>query len=335
MALRIGTSGWSYPTGEGRWNGLFYPASRSKKAGTAGFDELRFYAEHFDTVEVNSTFYGQPRAEVARTWVERTPVGFEFSLKLYQKFTHPKMFREAALKTAPGTEGTWLDLLAQVTRSDIDDFRRGIDPLASAGRLGALLAQFPPSFKDSAASRDYLAGLLRAFGDYPIAVELRHSSWSDALGDTLALLNAHGAALTQIDEPKFRFSIRQNYLPNVTSFYYMRLHGRNAAQWWTHGKSEDRYNYLYSGEELREFSDIAGAAAQLTKKSYLYTNNHFASKAVVNAVMLKAQLGQPIEGEFPPEIRKRYPDLEAILAQRGSRATSPQPQAVRLSWPGE
>lgn len=329
MALRIGTSGWSYPSGEGTWNGLFYPATRSKKAGTAGFDELRFYAEHFDTVEVNSTFYGQPRAEVARTWVERTPAGFEFSLKLYQKFTHPKMFREAALKTAPGAGGSLLDLLAQVTRSDIDDFRRGIDPLASAGQLGALLAQFPPSFKDSAASRDYLNGLLGAFADYPMAVELRHSSWSDALGDTLALLNAHGAALTQIDEPKFRFSIRQNYLPNVTTFYYMRLHGRNAAQWWAHGKSEDRYNYLYSGEELREFSDIAGAAAQLTKKSYLYTNNHFASKAVVNAVMLKAQLGQPIEGEYPPEIRRRYPDLEAILAQRGSRATSPQPQAVR------
>jgi uncharacterized protein YecE (DUF72 family) len=331
MGLHIGTSGWSYPSGEGRWNGLFYPATRSKKAGTAGFDELRFYAEHFDTVEVNTTFYGQPRAEVTRTWADRTPAGFEFSLKLYQKFTHPKMFREAALKTAPGSEGALLDLLAQVTRSDIDDFRRGIEPLAASGRLGALLAQFPPSFTDSPASREYLSGLLRAFADYPVAVELRHGSWSDQIADTLALLNAHGAAFTQIDEPKFRFSIRQNYLPNVTSFYYMRLHGRNAAQWWHHAKAEDRYNYLYAAEELREFSDVAGAASALTKKSYLYTNNHFASKAVVNAVMLKAQLGQPIEGEYSPEIRKRYPDLEAILVQRGRPATStsPQPQPVR------
>src|SRR5215208_5409233 len=169
MSVRIGTSGWNYPTGKGTWNGVFYPATRSKKAGTAGFDELRFYAEHFDTVEVNSTFYGQPRAEVTAGWAERTPAGFEFSLKLYQKFTHPKMFKEVALKSAPGSEGALLDLLAQVTQSDIDDFRAGIEPLADAGRLGTLLAQFPPSFKDAPATRDYLAQLLRAFREYPIA----------------------------------------------------------------------------------------------------------------------------------------------------------------------
>jgi uncharacterized protein YecE (DUF72 family) len=319
VALLIGTSGWSYPTGKGKWNGLFYPATRSKRAGTANFDELRFYAEHFDTVEVNSTFYGQPRAEVARTWVERTPRDFEFSLKLYQKFTHPKMFRESALKRAPGSEGPLLDLLAQVTHADIDEYRAGIDPLASAGRLGALLAQFPPSFKDSAASREYLSQLLHAFRDYPVAVELRHRSWSDAIGDTLEMLNSFKAAWVQIDEPKFRFSIRQNFLPNVKSFYYMRLHGRNAKAWWTHEKSEDRYNYLYSGRELQEFSDIADAAQALVRKSYLYTNNHFASKAVVNAVMLKAQLGQPIEGEYPPELVEHYPDIAGLVTTSSSR----------------
>ena len=313
MGLRIGTSGWSYPTGKGKWNGLFYPATRSRKHGTADFDELRFYAEHFETVEVNSTFYGQPRAETTAGWRDRTPSGFEFSLKLYQKFTHPKMFRDVALTRAPGSEGALLDLLAQVTQSDIDEFRAGIDPLAHDGRLGALLAQFPPSFKNDRASQDYLAGLLRAFRDYPTAVELRHKSWSDAIGDTLALLNGFGAAWVQIDEPKFRFSIRQNYLPNVTGFYYMRLHGRNAAQWWRHDKSEDRYNYLYSAEELREFSAVAGAANSLVKKSYLYTNNHFSSKSVVNAVMLKAQLGQPVEGEYPPQLVERYPELESLV----------------------
>jgi uncharacterized protein YecE (DUF72 family) len=313
VALLIGTSGWSYPSGKGKWNGIFYPATRSKRAGTKEFDELRFYAEHFDTVEVNSTFYGQPRADVTRGWVHRTPPGFEFSMKLYQKFTHPKMFKEAALKRAPGSEGPLLDLLTEVTQADIDEFRAGIDPLASADRLGALLAQFPPSFKDSPASRDYLAQLLHAFDDYPLAVELRHKSWSDAIGDTLAMLNAFGAAWVQIDEPKFRFSIRQNYLPNVTSFYYMRLHGRNAKAWWHHDKSEDRYDYLYSARELREFSDIAGAAQALVKKSYLYANNHFASKSVVNAVMLKAQLGQPIEGEYPPELIEHYPDMADLV----------------------
>ena len=141
--VRIGTSGWNYPSGQGKWNGLFYPATRSKRAGTAEFDELRFYAEHFDTVEVNTTFYGPPKAGMTGTWAERTPPGFEFSLKLCQKFTHPRMFKEAALKSAPGSEGPLLDLLAQVTQADIDDFRAGIDPLASAGKIGALLAQFP------------------------------------------------------------------------------------------------------------------------------------------------------------------------------------------------
>ena len=323
MALLIGTSGWSYPTGKGTWNGLFYPKTRSKRDGTRDFDELRFYAEHFDTVEVNSTFYGQPRADVTRTWVERTRPGFDFSVKLYQKFTHPAMFRDAAVKRATGAEGTaLLDLLAQVTQNDIDEFRSGIDPLARSGRLGALLAQFPPSFKDSQASRDYLAQLLRSFGGYPLAVELRHKSWSDAIGDTLSMLNAFGAAWVQIDEPKFRFSIRQNYLPNVSSFYYMRLHGRNAAAWWRHEKSEDRYNYLYSARELSEFSEIATAADELVRKSYLYTNNHFSSKSVVNAVMLKAQVGQPIDGEYPPELVQRYPEIGGLVTSRPASVPS-------------
>ena len=275
MRVRIGTSGWSYPSGRGKWNGLFYPSTRSRRAGTDRFDELRFYAEHFNTVEVNSTFYGQPRADVTSGWAERTPAGFEFSLKLYQKFTHPKMFREAALKSAPGSEGALLDLLAQVTQSDLDEFRAGIDPLATAGKLGALLAQFPPSFKDTPHSRDYLSRLLGAFREYGVAVELRHRSWSDAFGETLSLLNTFNAAWVQIDEPKFTFSIRQNYLPNVEGFYYMRLHGRNVAQWWRHDRSEDRYNYLYSGGELKEFAETAGAAKSLVdRKSTRLNSSH-------------------------------------------------------------
>src|SRR5947199_10175794 len=94
--LRIGTAGWNYPSGRGTWNGVFYPLSRAR--GKA-FDELAFYAEHFDTVEVNNTFYGPPRADVARGWVERTPPGFEFSVKLDQKFTHPGMFRKTLEKS--------------------------------------------------------------------------------------------------------------------------------------------------------------------------------------------------------------------------------------------
>jgi uncharacterized protein YecE (DUF72 family) len=330
MGVRVGTSGWSYPSGAGRWNGLFYPATRSKRDGTADFDELRYYAGHFDTVEVNSTFYRPPTPEMTRAWVSRTPANFDFSLKLYQKFTHPRMFKDAALRRTPLDAahggGSLLEALATVTASDIDEFRAGIDPLADAGKLGVLLAQFPASFKDAPESRDYLNALLRSFSAYPIALELRHRSWSDAVGETLSLLGQYGVALAQIDEPKFRLSIRQNYLPNVDTFYYMRLHGRNAAQWWQHEKSEDRYNYLYSGTELREFSDTISAASSLVKKSYLYMNNHFSAKSVVNAVMLKAQLGQPIEGEYPPELVERYPELASLVVT----ASRPVTAAVRL-----
>jgi uncharacterized protein YecE (DUF72 family) len=306
--LRIGTSGWSYPSGKGSWNGLFYPArqkSRSKSRGTGSFDELAYYAERFDTVEINTTFYGQPKAPVARSWAERTPGDFAFSLKLHRDLTH----------TAAAT-GLQLDPVA------VDLYRRGIEPLAASGKIGALLAQFPASFKQMPQSLAYLDALLRGFRGYPMAVELRHKSWSDGFGETLAVLNAHGAALVQIDEPKFRLSIRQNQLPNITGFYYMRLHGRNAAKWWRHDTSEDRYNYLYSANELTAFKETAEAARRLVRKAYMYFNNHFAAKSVVNAVMIKSQLGEPVAGSYPSEFVARYPETASIVS------LEPAPQFV-------
>src|SRR5436305_3912634 len=116
--LRIGTSGWNYPTGRGSWNGVFYPPSRGRPKG---FDELSFYADHFDTVEVNSTFYGQPRAEVCRAWAARTPPAFEFSAKLYQKFTHPEMFKKTLARKLPDDAGgEILRALARPNAADLD-----------------------------------------------------------------------------------------------------------------------------------------------------------------------------------------------------------------------
>lgn len=301
--IRVGTSGWSYPSGKGTWNGVFYPEAAGRRPrGRGRFDELAFYAEHFDTVEINSTFYRVPSAATAKSWASRTPPRFDFSLKLYQKFTHPGMFQEA-------TGGDpW-----SLSRQDADEFRRAIDPIASAGKLGALLAQFPASFKNDPDSRGYLEWLLESFREFPVAVELRHRSWSDDPLDTLQLLDAFGAAWTQIDEPKFRFSIRQTLLPNVKTFYYLRLHGRNAAQWWKHDKSEDRYNYLYSAEELEPFAEAAQAAATRVKKAYLYANNHFSAKSVATAVVLKQQLGQDVPGEYPEEFVEQYPALQGVV----------------------
>ena len=149
---------------------------------------MSFYARHFDTVEVNSTFYGQPRASVSASWVRRTPDHFEFSIKLYQKFTHPRMYRErlgrqlAAVTDPDASSAEAIAALATPTAADIDTFKRGIAPLAESGKLGALLAQFPPSFVFGDSQGNYLERLLRAFDGYSLAVELRHRSWSDQIG---------------------------------------------------------------------------------------------------------------------------------------------------------
>ena len=301
--IRIGTSGWSYPTGEGTWNGIFYPPAGRRRRGSGKFDELRFYAEHFDTVEINSTFYRIPAPATAASWAKRTPANFEFSLKLFQKFTHPEMFQKA----------TGADPLDLGTK-DVDDFRAAVDPLAAAGKLGALLAQFPASFKNEANTRGYLGWLLEQFREYDVAVELRHRSWSDQADDTMRLLDEFGAAWTQIDEPKFRDSVRQNLLPNGKSFYYLRLHGRNAAQWWKHEKSDDRYNYLYSARELEPFAEaVEEVSRRDLKKAYVYANNHFSAKSVANAAILKHQLDQDVPGEYTEEMIERYPDLKGIV----------------------
>ncbi|HEX8031964.1 MAG TPA: DUF72 domain-containing protein [Vicinamibacterales bacterium] len=300
MALRIGTSGWNYPTGKGTWNGIFYPLPEDRERG---FDELRFYAERFNTVEVNSTFYGQPRANVALGWARRTPPDFEFAVKMFQKFTHPGLAIRQAQASA----------LDPVTQADVDTFKGGIDPLAAAGKLGPLLAQFPASFQRTTEAVDYLAWLLETFRSYAMAVELRHRSWSDAV-ETNQLLAQHRAAWAQIDEPKFPSSIRQDLVGGRADIYYLRLHGRNAGQWWDHAEAEDRYNYLYSREELEPIAAKVRDVRAMVKKAYLFLNNHFSAQAVANAVTLKQLLDDPVKARMPAEMVERFPDLAGIVS---------------------
>jgi uncharacterized protein YecE (DUF72 family) len=301
--VRIGTSGWSYPSGPGTWNGIFYPTGRTIKGRK--FDELAYYAEHFDTVEVNASFYRLPDPEVTRRWAQRTPSHFDFAIKLFQQFTHPAMYHKSP--TAGAAPSVDAAAVPAVSLGDIDAFKAGVDPVAQAGKLGVLLAQFPPSFRDSADTRAYLVWLLQAFKGYPVAVELRHRSWSDRVSETLSLLNELGAAWAQIDEPKFRFSIRQNLLPNLRGLYYLRLHGRNAEKWWAHDHPDERYNYLYSPQEIASFSETVASVRRLVQKIYVFMNNHFAAKAVANAATLRHQLGQPVPGAYPEEMLTRYP----------------------------
>ncbi len=316
--IRVGTSGWSYPSGPGAWTGVFYPAGGTGQGGRK-VDELAFYADHFDTVEVNSSFYRPPDPALTTRWAARTPAGFDFSLKLFQKFTHPSMYRHAA--GLPERDSDDAPMIPVVGAADVEGFRRAVDPLADAGKLAALLAQFPPSFRCSDETRDYLRWLLEAFRGYPLAVELRHRTWSDQMAATLRLLDAYGAAWTQIDEPKFRFSVRQDYLPNQPGLYYMRLHGRNVDQWWTHDDPAERYNYLYSPVELQDFADTVEAVREVVRKIYVYLNNHFAAKAVANAAALRHALGQPLTGSYPDEMVARYPVLDGLVRTIPGQAT--------------
>ena len=293
MPLRVGTSGWNYPTGKGTWNGIFYPFPEDRQRG---FDELAFYAERFNVVEVNSTFYGQPRATVALGWARRTPASFEFTVKLFQKFTHPGMTSDKAA----------------VSQADVDAFKGGIDPLAAAGKLGPILAQFPSSFLRTPEAVAYLEWLMRTFANYTLAVELRHASWSDAAAETRALLGGGHATWVQIDEPKFESSVRQDLAVTGSDLLYLRFHGRNAAQWWDHDQAEDRYNYYYSATELAPIVSKVRQAQLAAKKAYLLLNNHFSAQAVANATTLKKMLDEPVTAPMPAEFLERFPDLAGI-----------------------
>lgn len=266
--IYIGTSGWSYPKGEGTWKGYFYPPGK--------IDELVYYSQFFNTVEVNSSFYQPPNPAFCSNWCRKVPDGFLFAMKLWQKFTHPKMYQEVA-----GTDEV------VISRADIDLVKSGIEPLARTGKLGPLLAQFPPSFINNDFNRQILQAIFNSFKEYPLAVEIRHKSWSDDT-NTAELFRAYRVSWVQIDEPKFNFSIPQE-LPLTSDMAYFRFHGRNYENWWT-GTTETRYQYLYSPEELIELMNRVKKAAENTATLFAFFNNHWKAYAPKNAADMKKAL---------------------------------------------
>jgi len=274
--LYIGTSGWSYPKGEGTWTGHFYPKGK--------IVELEYYSQFFNTVELNSSFYRPPNPGYVHNWVRRTPENFLFTVKLWQKFTHPKMYKEAT-----GRE-------AVISEQDVEIFNRSIEPLQESGKLGALLAQFPPSFKNDNKGQQILRAVVKIFSQYRLAVELRHRSWSDD-DNTAELLRDGNVAWVQIDEPKFKTSVAKE-LPITSDMAYFRFHGRNAEMWWK-GDSETRYKYLYSPEEIESLTNRVKEAAEQTQLLFALFNNHWQGYAPRNAVDMKRSLQLPLE-EIPP-----------------------------------
>jgi uncharacterized protein YecE (DUF72 family) len=281
--IRIGPAGWKYKD----WKGVVYPNPQPR-----GFDELAYLSQYFDTIEINTSYYGPPRPTTAKKWLEKvaTNDAFKFSAKLFHSFTHER-------NPAPNDER---------------EFKDGIEPLLEAGRLGALLMQFPWSFKSSAENREYIIRLQQRFCEYPLVVEVRHASWVNE--EMLELLAELGIGICNIDQPLFHRSVRP--AAHLTSTIgYVRLHGRNYKSWFS-AKADvrERYDHLYSPDELDPWvtrtKQIAGDASD----TYVITNNHYLGKAVVNAVEIASVLrGKPVPA--PPQLVEQYPQLREFIAK--------------------
>jgi len=270
-AIRVGVAGWSYTD----WEGTVYPAHGSK------FDHLAYLASFFDTIEINSPFYRIPPPSHAKSWVRRVGSNpdFKFTTKVFRGFTHEK---------------------STLADAEVKAFRDYLDPLAGANRLGALLLQFPWSFKNSPEACDKLEALFRAFADYPKALEVRHASFQNE--EFLRFLDEHGVAFVNVDQPLFHESVKPADVA-TGPLAYARFHGRNYEKWFAHEESWERYNYLYSKDELAPWVDRINRMA-LDRETYVITNNHFRGQAVVNAADLKDALGQG--GKIPPQLREVY-----------------------------
>jgi len=269
--IRIGPAGWSYTD----WEGTVYPPHGSR------FDALAYLASFFDTIEINSPFYRIPPPTHSRSWIRRVASNpdFKFTTKIFRGFTHDK--------AQPGAE-------------DVKAFRNYLDPLKEADRLGAVLLQYPWSFKNTPENQEKLEHLFRSFDGYPLAVEVRHASFQN--DDFLKFLDEHRVAWVNVDQPLFHESVK----PADTTtgpVGYVRMHGRNYEKWFAHEESWERYNYLYTREELAPWVDRIQRIAE-KKETYVITNNHFRGQAIVNAAELKGALGQ--SAKMPPQLKEVY-----------------------------
>ncbi len=292
--LWIGPAGFSYPD----WKGRVYPAS----AGPS-FDPLEWISRFFDLVEINASFYRIPPEERARRWIER--IGddprFRFTVKLHRSFTHEEH------EIRPASLSAFLDFLA---------------PLHEAGRLGPLLAQFPWSFRSTFDHHRYLARLAEAFAPHRLAVEVRHGSWGRP--NTAPDWQELGVHPVSIDQPQVGDSLPPK-LQVDHELLYLRMHGRNEAAWFSRSAGRDqRYDYRYSLEELRPWADALRKKASSGAERYVITNNHFQGQAVVNALQVRALLGEDVK-RFPRWLEEEFPEIRRQLRQAGAVDPRPHP----------
>ncbi|MBN1547288.1 MAG: DUF72 domain-containing protein [Syntrophaceae bacterium] len=286
--IRVGPAGWNYKD----WYGNVYPEPKSK-----GFKELDFIANFFDTAEINSTFYRPPNSFMGSAWVRKLGhnPNFKFTAKLWQRFTHDRK---------------------EFTNEEVKLVTDGIDPLAQSDKLGALLCQFPWSFRNNDENKKWLITIFDTFHNYPLVVELRHASWDKE--EIYTFLDNRDVGFATIDQPVIGQSIA--FKPVRTGpIGYVRMHGRNYKDWFPKkNKTENqeknkmsRYDYYYSADEIKEITEKVKQVAEGSKETYVVQNNHPRGQAVANATQIRAGLGEAIL-RLPETMFTAFPELSAI-----------------------
>jgi len=287
--VRVGTSGYSFAD----WVGTVYP--RGMKPGAF----LSHYAKLFDSVEINATYYRTPSPQTFARMVERTPEDFTFVVKVPRAMTH--------------------DLVA--FDRELEPFKKAIEPLVRAGRLGGLLAQFPHAFVPSEASRRHLGKLAHSFEtEIPVHVEFRHDDWTNEA--TFDLLRTLGLGFVNVDLPELPHLPRPSeVVTNRTG--YVRLHGRNETTWWNQDKAGDRYDYLYSASELEPWAARIERLAKGADTAYVFANNCHLGQSVVNALQLGQRLGHSPADDatslFTRSLDEKIHDMQQAIASRKGR----------------
>jgi uncharacterized protein YecE (DUF72 family) len=288
--IRIGVAGWDYPD----WVGPVYPEGSSRR-----MDRLAFISRYVDIVEINSTFYRPVPPRVAESWLRRTAsreARFTFSAKAHRSWSHEEAFD-------PG--------------SDLAPTLEGLRPLRDGGRLSALLLQFPQSFRHDSHSRDRLQRLAEPLEGWPLVVEVRHAGWQEEEAESW--FDRLGFAWCVVDQPRVGRSTARS-VPRVTgSPAYLRLHGRNRANWFREGAGRDaRYDYLYTDAEVADLAVTARRMAEKAEELIVVQNNHFRGQALVNALQMKHLLqgGRP---PAPETLAEAFPGLASTVAVERSR----------------
>jgi uncharacterized protein YecE (DUF72 family) len=255
----IGTSGFSYQD----WIGHFYPENIKKG------DMLYLYAQHFNTVEINSSYYRIPPAAVFYHLQKKVPDNFKFSVKANQEMTHIRKNNQGLFQ----------------------EFKASLQPLLDNGKLGCVLAQFPYSFYYNKNNQDYLSYIRENLNEFPLVVEFRNVYWIRE--EVFDFLRKNKIGFCAVDQPSLKGLISPLAM-TTSNLGYIRFHGRNKEKWWQHEQAYQRYDYLYSEQELKEWVPKIKTISSKTTDQYIFMNNHYKGKAAKNALMMMSLLRQEV-----------------------------------------